>query len=371
MLLVTSGALVVSCNELERHKVLTFFFDGVTPLGREGLKGEPIESAPQRPEQGSPAQLWYVHGPQEDCTLCHGSRRGLSPQTRLAAWMPKLCYECHTDYTVSAAFVHGPVAVGQCLLCHNWHRTKIEHHLKGPEPKLCYQCHDIDAIESIPAHFTEQPSACADCHDAHASSERALLTETASQRSKEPAAANAIGAAAQDHIQVANEQKPSERAETTRTTELESKSSAQVFRMVGKLIERGELQEAKAYLEKFKGSSIFTDEERGKIPQVLRLIDSAIIRAEERSGEQKLEDRAAKPEKSNTQRDKQKKENVELYYHSMTLYRTGQLVKAREGFVKVLKSGFIPAAMVKTIRGYMLDIDNTLAKKAMPPNGER
>jgi DNA-binding beta-propeller fold protein YncE len=61
-------------------------------------------------------------------------------------------------------------------------------------------------------------------------------------------------------------------------------------------------------------------------------------------------------------KSKQQKEIAELYYSSMEFYRAGQLEKAREGFVKVLKSGLIPPTMAKTIQDVLADIDNRLAK---------
>jgi len=87
--------------------------------------------------------------------------------------------------------------------------------------------------------------------------------------------------------------------------------------------------------------------------------------------EWKLEEQAAVPEKSNNQLSKHKENIAELYYRSIAFYHAGQLEKAREGLVKVLKSGLIPALMVKTIRGYLVDIDNTLARKAKPPTSEQ
>jgi len=87
--------------------------------------------------------------------------------------------------------------------------------------------------------------------------------------------------------------------------------------------------------------------------------------------EEKLNEPPADPEKSNEQPSKLKKEIAELYYHSIEFYQAGQLEKAREGFVKVLKSGLAPAPIAKTIRGYVVDIDNTLARRAKPPNSER
>lgn len=60
---------------------------------------------------------------------------------------------------------------------------------------------------------------------------------------------------------------------------------------------------------------------------------------------------------------KKKREIAELYYNSMAFYNTGQFEKAREGLVEVLKSGLIPPAMAKTIEQYLAAIDNTLNKR--------
>ena len=371
MLLVFFGIFVVSCDEVEHHKTLTFFFDGVPPLQQEGLQEELVNSDSQ---ETHPKQLWYVHEPQKDCTLCHGKRkqqRGFSLQVRLTAPVPKLCYGCHADYTVSASFVHGPVAIGQCLFCHNQHKSKIEHLLKEPEPKLCYLCHDINTIELIPAHFTNQQFACTGCHNAHASPVKALLKGASSQTNDKLDRAKALSKAMQEHIQAAKEQP---------TTGLERRSLLQVFRTVSKLVEQGEIQKARAHLEKFKDSSAFTNEELRKIVEVLKLMDIAITTTEgelEKAKQErpvtkeKLKEPTAEPEKNNNQPSKRKKEIAELYYSSMALYRAGQLIRAREGFVKVLKSGLAPAPIAKTIRGYLVEIDNTLARRAKPPNSEQ
>ena len=61
--------------------------------------------------------------------------------------------------------------------------------------------------------------------------------------------------------------------------------------------------------------------------------------------------------------DEQKREIAELYYSSMAIYRTGQLEKARDGLRRVLRSGLIPPAMAKTIENYLVDINNTLARR--------
>ncbi len=270
ILVVLFFAFIVSCNEVEQHNVLTFFFDGVPPLGGEELGEGPVDSNLQERAQTRPEAVWYVHGPQKDCTTCHGKRsqRWFSTQTRLTAPVPKLCYDCHTDYTVSASFVHGPVSAGQCLFCHNPHRSKIKHLLKEPEPRLCYLCHNRNMIESIPGHSTELSSVCTNCHNAHASSTRYLLKAASYQTN-------------------------------------------------------GELDTAKVETKKIRG-----------------------------------------------QQDERKREIAELYYRSIKFYRAGQLEKAREGFIRVLESGLVPAPMAKTIGSYLLDIDSILTKRAKSPSPE-
>jgi predicted CXXCH cytochrome family protein len=344
--------LVISCNEMERHKVLTFFFDGVPPLGQEGLGTEPAEPISPELAQTGQTQVWYVHEARKDCSNCHSKRiqRGFSsqPRLRLIAPIPKLCYNCHTDFATSAQFVHGPVAVGQCLFCHNPHKSQIKHLLREPEPDLCYECHDINTIELIPAHLPRQLSNCTYCHNPHASTNEALLRDSQEQIKEELEKSEAPEASIQNHTSIANEQNKQsdwEQKAATPATVSKSRTLSEVLHETSRLIELGELEQARAYLEKFKDDETFTTEERAQIIRVLGMID-AVINQEEQ-----------KPEN-----EKQKKETAELYYSSMAYYRTGQLVKAREGFVKILKSGSIPEAMAKTIRGYISDIDNSLTQ---------
>jgi hypothetical protein len=136
------------------------------------------------------------------------------------------------------------------------------------------------------------------------------------------------------------------------------------------MLEQGQLQQARAYLEEYKNNDGFTDQEREKIAQVLRLMDiarqgAAGPRAEKPATRKKP---PAEPEKDDLQLHKKMQENADLFYLSMNLYREGKLVRARAGFVSVLKSGLIPAPMEKTIRDYLKDIDKRLAEEATPPD---
>jgi predicted CXXCH cytochrome family protein len=122
-----------------------------------------------------------VHEPQYNCTVCHGERkkRGFSPPTRLIEGVPKLCYECHSDYTLSAPVLHHPITVGQCLFCHHAHSSRFEHLLKEPVPGLCYKCHAITnfTVSAPYVHVHPAVNQCMFCHEPHNSQFEYLLKE--------------------------------------------------------------------------------------------------------------------------------------------------------------------------------------------------
>ena len=374
MLLVFLGIFIVSCDEVERYNVMTFFFEGVPPLGQDQLTEEFGDYDSRELSQTRPKQIWFTHQPAKDCTTCHdfSKRRVFSSQTYLIKPVPELCYECHADYTTSASYVHGPVAVGRCLFCHNPHKSRIEHLLTEPEPQLCYQCHNIDAVKLIPAHLVKQQFACTDCHNAHTSSVKYLLNEASALGDNAFEGTESVGGAVQSQILVGSK-KPEEEllglTEAARTTELESNSMFHVFWTVSKLIEKGEIKEAQAYLGKFKESNTFTNEEWIKIVQVFNLMDFAATGTEGYTEKVKQQSAAAEvgPERPITEREisssqlsKNKREIAELYYLSLAFYYAGHLEKAREGLIEVLKNDSIPPAVAKTIKDDLANIDKNL-----------
>jgi len=374
MLLVFLGIFVVSCDEVKNHDVLTFFFEGVPPL-----QGQHTEDFTDSEFQGfsrtRPKQTWFIHQPRKDCTLCHdkSKQRVFSSQTYLRKPVPELCYECHADYTTSASYVHGPVAVGRCLFCHNPHRSRIEHLLIEPEPELCFLCHNIDTVSSIPAHLVKQQFACTDCHNAHTSSIKYLLNETSLLINDAVEGTKSVGEAVQSQIPDESKKPKAELHGPTGAapaTEPESNSMFQVFWTVSKLIEKGQVKEARAYLGNFKESNTFTNEEWIKIVQVLNLMDFAATGTEgyAEKGKQQKAASKAEPERpitkrgtGNSQLNENKKEIAELYYLSLAYYYGGQLGKAREGLLEVLKNDSIPPAVAKTIQDDLANIDQNLS----------
>ena len=172
---------VMSCDTKKHHKVLTFFFDGVPPLEAESSQVEMAQdkaSVGSEIKQAAKTPTGSGHEPWRKCSGdCHGQRTksSFSRQVYLNEKIPALCYNCHSDYTASSVFVHGPVVVGDCLFCHDPHSSKNKHLLKSPIPELCFRCHEKEFIESIPNHAAESAAKCNKCHEAHTSSVRTLL----------------------------------------------------------------------------------------------------------------------------------------------------------------------------------------------------
>jgi len=271
-LLVFFITFVGSCAKVERHKVMSYFFDGVPPLEQDQFEEAIFDPNTQEPDQtGQP--VWYVHEPRKDCSNCHRKRRtfrGLSAQTYLLAPVPKLCHNCHTDYISTASFVHGPVAVGQCLFCHTPHKSKIEHLLEKPEPELCYLCHEANMIELIPAHLPQQKSACTDCHDPHAGPTKALL--------KDPSAATQG-----KHGKSVYESPPIESATTPQQSQRLSKrqiETAELYYRSMQLYRDGELKKARVGFLKVLESGQIPAPIADKLRSHIADIDNRLARAQ-------------------------------------------------------------------------------------------
>jgi predicted CXXCH cytochrome family protein len=176
---------IVSCEPVQKHRVLTFFFDGVPPLehetatGTESSQDPNLDAVPADRAPTSRQPAMFVHEPRKNCEICHSTRqrRGFSRTVQLTAEVPELCYQCHADYTKLDEWVHGSVAVGECLFCHHHHESRNKHLLKKPVPTLCYLCHEREQIAAIPDHSEQAASACLDCHEGHSSLSRSLLRE--------------------------------------------------------------------------------------------------------------------------------------------------------------------------------------------------
>ena len=122
---------------------------------------------------------WGLHEPLKNCVSCHGdqSEQASAEKPNLIAPVPKLCYGCHKEYLSPDGWVHGPVATGKCLLCHEPHEADNKSLLSKPVPELCYQCHSTDSLKSIANHSDKSYENCNVCHEGHISPGRMLLKQ--------------------------------------------------------------------------------------------------------------------------------------------------------------------------------------------------
>ena len=182
VLLVTLTLLftAAACSREVRHRVLTFFYDGVPHL--DAGPAEPDAGTAESSEvtaEGEPGsrakrgKKFYNHPAywKNLCGECHeGDGGGLLKTAREG-----LCQTCHPDNPPRKKFVHGPVAVNGCLACHLYHRSEYPKVLVTDAQTLCYQCHVEEELITDKHHATIEEKRCIDCHDAHGGDDRFFL----------------------------------------------------------------------------------------------------------------------------------------------------------------------------------------------------
>jgi len=350
--------LLSSCEEVGRHKALTFFFDGVPPLRSEISETESSVQKEDKTPAGAPVGSWHTHEPIKDCTSCHGNqfRRGTSRKVQLVAQVPELCHQCHKEHSPSEGWVHGPVATGDCLLCHEPHKAKNESLLRKPVPELCYQCHESGAIRAIRNHAGPSYGHCVDCHEGHAGETKSLL---------KPAFLDTP--AGQEYKSDAYRRKYENSLKKARYDLAQGLDFYTLCRTIIDCIEGDQWWPARAYLEVFLDSRLITEAEKPKAAEVLRQVIA--LQARESAGPRKgpEADAASKTPAAALralveQRGEREQRIAEIYYRSIRQYHAGQFGEAREGFLQVLKSGSLPKPLRDTAQSYVEKIEQALRK---------
>lgn len=122
----------------------------------------------------------FVHTPVAagECTSCHQLAAAKNhPRDKGAMSLiekdAKLCYLCHENKGTKR-HVHSPVASGDCTACHDPHHAPNRNQLKGSGSALCLQCHE-DVYKNKFNHAPVEAGNCLDCHEAHESNHHKLL----------------------------------------------------------------------------------------------------------------------------------------------------------------------------------------------------
>lgn len=166
--LAVVSALALGCNAATRYSVLSMFLDGVPPP-------KPPEEAAPKVAGTSAARSRHTgyreHGPYAAklCTACHVT----GSLSELVAPREQLCFRCH-ELETGKKYVHGPLASGGCLACHDPHSSQYRYFLVSESDSFCFRCHDQQLVARNPAH-ADVGEECTRCHDPHMSNREYLL----------------------------------------------------------------------------------------------------------------------------------------------------------------------------------------------------
>ncbi len=189
---------VAACSSERRYKVMDFLFDGVpdpnaspTEVELYGPVAPDIHDLSSEQRLGMLAvqtqqRVVYTHKPVEEklCSECHKETQRGGSGAGNSAWMgglpefvvplAQLCQKCHEPPT--APFVHGPVATGECYVCHYAHQSPYPHLVRQERTEyLCAACHSEELFVTADRHQEWAHVDCSVCHDPHVGDNEFLL----------------------------------------------------------------------------------------------------------------------------------------------------------------------------------------------------
>ncbi len=195
--------MLQGCDQMTKHRVLSFFFDGVPPIQKtKKTTDTPPEIKPtdrkefntaakrntqdqtKAPVELSPTTVQHPPYAVKMCYGCHQTtKRTIAAPVGFTLLDKKLriCLRCHDymsqeDLGKTFAWVHAPVQFGACLECHHPHETANPYMLQiWPIQKLCFKCHNENRLLKTVIHEEIDDTACTECHDPHGSQARFML----------------------------------------------------------------------------------------------------------------------------------------------------------------------------------------------------
>jgi predicted CXXCH cytochrome family protein len=185
ILAVATAAVVIltfGCDETKHYSTLSFFFDGVPDPNAPPPDLATLEITREDGtviERDKPI-VWHYHTPYENrnCFDCHDRDAGFDLSDAGSA----LCQQCHDTYFELRPddWMHGPIQVEGCALCHEPHRSEYPGVLKAAQPDICFRCHDPNLFERSAFHAALEDRTCSRCHDPHSTGNRLLLIDSQS-----------------------------------------------------------------------------------------------------------------------------------------------------------------------------------------------
>ena len=125
----------------------------------------------------------FVHGPVGvgQCTVCHaedkkGHPTKKGPDFKFVATGKTLCEKCHQPPVDRFEFVHTPIKKGECIGCHDPHQSDAPKQLKKKKTsELCYTCHKNTQQVKKFLHGPVGTGDCNVCHNPHSTAYKAQL----------------------------------------------------------------------------------------------------------------------------------------------------------------------------------------------------
>jgi predicted CXXCH cytochrome family protein len=124
---------------------------------------------------------WMVHEYQDhfsNCSDCHRVNEKRMNYKRMSMGTASCrTGDCHGEMGVEAEFVHGPVAGGVCISCHNPHGSPNNASISRTGADQCLVCHDgkREEFQQAHQHSPVKDGDCTGCHDPHQSNSRYQL----------------------------------------------------------------------------------------------------------------------------------------------------------------------------------------------------
>lgn len=160
-----SVVISVGCSSAARERLRAFFFEIPPEPPAQVVAEKPADSLSEPPALSLPESNYVsLHPPYvaRQCQSCHDIAQRMQVRKDLA----DACRNCHVRY-FEPEVGHAPVSQGQCVECHEMHRSAQPHLLKRPLLQTCLECHDEPADLSEAAHTGPTVEQCTSCHDPH------------------------------------------------------------------------------------------------------------------------------------------------------------------------------------------------------------